>query len=556
MSRCRRTFTLRAVGILLASGLLHAQGTPITYVHDEIGRLVGVINAAGDAATYNYDAVGNLLSISRHSAGAVSIIEFTPNTGPIGASVVISGIGFSATPASNTVTVNGVTATVTAATTTKLTVTVPSATTGTIGVTSPSGSATSATAFTVAASGAPTITSFTPTIATAGTSVSISGTNFTTTIPNNRIKLNLTPTYALSGSNTTTLATTVPTVTGSGRLTVGTPLGTVTSASDLFVPRAPYTASDVQYTSRMAYGDSRGVAISTSGKIGMVVFDGAAVQRTSVKAVPGPNSDVSVIGPFGNVIASRTTGLGTVLVEPQLATTGTYTITVDPGSTSTGTVTVTLYNVPADATGTFTPTSAGDQEAPVITTPGQNARLTFAGTAGHRMALKLNGPNGTVSILNPTDATLASDSPGIVGSFIEPVTLAATGTHAVTANPSEANTGTYTLILYDVPADSTGTMTINGGPVAVPLTPGQNGSRTFSGTSGQQVTIRITGSSIPGFPLVKLLKPDGTLLTSGSSFWASFNLPQQTLPVTGTYTVVVDPSAHNSGSMNVAATNP
>lgn len=556
MSWCRRMFTPRVVAILLAGTVLQAQSTSITYVYDEIGRLVGVINAAGDAATYNYDAVGNLLSIARHSTGTISIIEFTPNSGPAGTTVVIDGIGFSATPSSNTVTFNGVTATITAATTTKLTVAVPSAaTTGTIGVTSPTGSATSANAFTVAASNAPTVSSFTPTIATAGTSLSISGTNFDTSLPNNRIRLNLTGTYALTGSTTTTLSTTVPSKAGSGRFTVGTPFGTATSTDDLFVPPSPYTAADVQYTSRMSYGESRGVSISTGGKIGLVVFDAAAGQRTSVKAVPGPNSGVSVRDPYGNQLASRSTGIFTVLVEPgYLPTAGTYTIHVDPVSTSTGTVTVTLYNVPADAGGTFTLSSSGDQKTAVIGTPGQNARLTFSGTVGDRIALNLSGPSGTVAIRNPSDAVLASATPGIFGSFIDPVTLATTGTHAVTADPSEANTGTYTLTLYDVPDDSTGTMTINGGAVAVPLTPGQNGSRTFSGTTGQQVTVRITNNIAN--TSVKLLKPDGTQMTSGSSIWSAFNLTQQTLPVDGTYTVTVNPPGASSGTMNVAVTNP
>jgi YD repeat-containing protein len=553
----RRTL-LRVVATALASlCVLHAQGSGVTYVYDETGRLVGVINAAGDAATYSYDAVGNLLSIARHSSGAVSIIEFTPNLGSVGTSVVIQGIGFSTTPASNTVTFNGVTASVSAAAATQLTVTVPSgATTGTIGVTSPSGSTTSATSFTVGASNAPTITSFTPTTATAGTAITISGTNFTTTLQNNRLKLNLTPTYALSGTTSTSLSTTVPSAAGSGRITVATPNGTVISTADLFVPPSPYVATDVQYTNRMAYGDSRSVAITTSGKIGLVVFDAPAGRRTSVKAVPGPNSDVSVAGPSGTGLASRATGISTVLVEPgQLPTAGTYTVRVDPVLTATGTVTITLYEVPADVTGTFTLSSAGNQKTAVITTPGQNARFTFAGTTGQRIALSLSGPNGTVSIRNASDTSLASASPGIFGSFIEPVTLATTETHSVFADALEEKTGTYTLTLYDVPADSTGTMTINGGTVVMPLTPGQNGSRTFNGTNGQQVTVRITNNIAN--TVVTLLRPDGTSMTSSSSIWSSFNLAQQTLPVTGTYTVTVNPPGTNSGAnFTLAVTNP
>jgi YD repeat-containing protein len=48
----------------------------IRYVHDRIGRLIGVVDPAGDTAVYHYDAVGNLTSISRQSSALVSIIDF------------------------------------------------------------------------------------------------------------------------------------------------------------------------------------------------------------------------------------------------------------------------------------------------------------------------------------------------------------------------------------------------------------------------------------------------------------------------------------------------
>jgi hypothetical protein len=37
---------------------------------------------------------------------------------------------------------------------------------------------------------------------------------------------------------------------------------------------------------------------------------------------------------------------------------------------------------------------------------------------------------------------------------------------------------------------------------------------------------------------------------------SSFNLATQTLPTTGTYTIVVDPPGATTGSINVSVTNP
>src|SRR5262245_57239545 len=132
-----------ALGVLLGAPIVSTQSA-IQYVYDALGRLIAVIDTNGDTAVYHYDAVGNLLSIDRHASSQVSIVSFTPGSGPIGATVTIFGTGFSATASQDTVRFNGTTATISTASTTTLVVTVPGgATTGTISVTAPAGSATS-----------------------------------------------------------------------------------------------------------------------------------------------------------------------------------------------------------------------------------------------------------------------------------------------------------------------------------------------------------------------------------------------------------------------------
>jgi hypothetical protein len=107
-----------------------------------------------------------------------------------------------------------------------------------------------------------------------------------------------------------------------------------------------------------------------------------------------------------------------------------------------------------------------------------------------------------------------------------------------------------------VPADTTGTLTIGGAAVNVTLTtPGQNGSLTFTGTSGQQATVHVTSNTMSTVR-VTLLRPDGTSMTSAFTSAASFNLATQSLTTTGTYTIKIDPDSSNTGSMSVSVTNP
>jgi hypothetical protein len=130
------------------------------------------------------------------------------------------------------------------------------------------------------------------------------------------------------------------------------------------------------------------------------------------------------------------------------------------------------------------------------------------------------------------------------------------GNYEVLLNPASDNIGSATVTLYDVPADVTGTLTIGGGSVGVTITtPGQNGALTFSGTSGQQATVRITNNTI-GSITVTLLKPDGTQLTQSVFSAGTYNLATQTLPTTGTYTIKLDPTGDNTGSINVSVTSP
>ena len=191
------------------------------------------------------------------------------------------------------------------------------------------------------------------------------------------------------------------------------------------------------------------------------------------------------------------------------------------------------------------------------TVPGQNGSLAFSGTATQRVSLKVSpGPSGSVSLRRPDGSQQAAVTSGSVATFMEPQTLATTDSYAIRVDPNGTATGTLTLNLYDVPADPTGTVTIGGSAVGVSLqTPGQNGTLTFSGTANQQVTVRMDRQQ-NGADHVRLRKPGGTQLASVTRNRRDLQPARETLPTTGTYTIEINPSGPNSGSVNMSVTIP
>ena len=271
---------------------------------------------------------------------------------------------------------------------------------------------------------------------------------------------------------------------------------------------------------------------------------------------------VSVLRPDGRTLVSPVfVGTnGGFLDATTLPSTGTYTILVDPQGPTTGGVSLTLHDVPADATAAL---AAGGSSTVATTVPGQNAAVTFAGTAGQRVSLEVTGVSvGSslccslrVSILRPDGKVLVS--PVFVGSnggFVDATTLPSTGTYTVVVDPQGADTGAVTLTLYDVPADAGGSIAAGGAPVSVTTTvPGQNATLTFSGAAGQRIAVAVDDVSIGTSSCcavrLSLARPNGAVLAGPVNAGTTGGfLDAVVLPQSGTYTIVVDPQGAATGT--------
>ena len=201
----------------------------------------GPVTVTIDGLTVISDAYFNVKTTSDGGNGdddnnqpPPSISGISPNSGPTGTQVTISGSNFSDTDSENSVTFNGSNATINSATTTKIIAVVPDgATTGPVKVTT-NGQTAAGPDFTVKQP-APVIDAINPTSGPVSTEVTIEGENFSSTVSDNTITFNGTQ-AVINTANTTEITTSVPDGATTGPIEVRTNGKTATGPTFSVIP--------------------------------------------------------------------------------------------------------------------------------------------------------------------------------------------------------------------------------------------------------------------------------------------------------------------------------
>lgn len=325
--------------LFTGASALSFNGTPqtvYTVVNDTlITTTVPVGATSGTVAVTNVYGTGT--STTNFTVIPVpTLTALSSSIGTRGTSVTITGTGFTW---ATQVQFNGITAVFTIVNNTTITTTVPStATTGLVTVTSPAGLATSSGVYTVVL--APTVTSFTPSSGPAGSTVSISGTNFQF-VTNVRFN-GLDAVYTVNSS--TLITAIVPNGATTGAISVVNGSGTGTSGTNYTVVQLPTITGFTP----------------TSGGVGTVVaitgtnFTGATVVRFNTT-----NASTYTVVNAGLINATvpsgATTGIITVITPAGTDfTTNNFTVIGDLTVSTTQTISGTYNNVTVTGTGNAT----------------------------------------------------------------------------------------------------------------------------------------------------------------------------------------------------------
>ena len=206
-------------------------------------------------------------------------------------------------------------------------------------------------------------------------------------------------------------------------------------------------------------GASVSMSTTAPGQNAALTFAGLAGQRVSLKlsgVTMGSStccsSKVGILKPDGSSLLLGTLfGTSGGFVDTKvLPVNGTYTIVLDPQGMDVGSATATLYDVPPDVTGSLTVGGPGVNMS--LGTPGQNATLTFSGTAGQRVTVRASNVTlGTstccsfvLSLKRPDGVTVASTLLGTNGGAVS-ATPSVAGTYSVVVDPQLAASGSVAL---------------------------------------------------------------------------------------------------------------
>lgn len=278
-----------------------------------------------------------------------SIAGFTPNAALPGATVTITGTNFIATAAQNIVSFNGTAATVISATETSLVVTVPEgAATGPISVTVDGTKVTSSASFTPLTT---SITAFSPESGVAGTAVTISGTNFSSTVAENIVEFNGVQ-AEVTDASATELTVIVPAAATDGKITVSIHGKVTTSADEFTILKPSVTGIFPDIAAEGITVTISGANFSEAIESNLVTFNGVIATVTAATA-----TELTVVVPTG-----ATTGTLAVTVGPYVAE-GLFEVCSGGPELVISDVVASHTGVPTSYSASFTITNVGSEDA-------------------------------------------------------------------------------------------------------------------------------------------------------------------------------------------------
>ena len=471
--------TITGAGFTGATAVIF-NGTPATFTVVSSAQISAAVPAVATTGPIKVTSSAGTATSSTNFVVQPQVTGFSPTSGAMGAAVTLTGSGFNGATAvyfDPTTSFNGTPAAFSVVSSTQISTGVPAgAASGRIKVVTSAGTGTSVASFTVLSTAAPAISSFSPTSGVVGTTVTLTGTNFTGTTA---VRFNGAASTNFKGVSNTQLTVVVPAGASSGPVAVTNAAGSATSAETFTVKP--------KITGFAPASGSMGAAVTINGN----TFTGATAvyfdPTSSFNGTPATFTVLSDAQISTSVPGGATSGKVRV-VTPSGAGTSSASFTVNSTAAPTissfspasGVVATTVTLAGANFTGTKTVSFNGTTttnfkgisttQLAVVAPPGATTgRITLTNTVG-------SATSSTNFTVKPK-ITSFSPTSGSVGAAVTITGYNFTGATSVNFNGTAA---TFTVV-----SDTTITTTVPSGATSGPIsvtTPSGSGASSTSFT--------------------------------------------------------------------------
>ncbi|MEH1163769.1 VWD domain-containing protein [Micromonospora sp. CPCC 205539] len=288
-------------------------------------------------------------------------------------------------------------------------------------------------------------------------------------------------------------------------------------------------------------------ALKVPGRTGQKIF-----VEVPAATVPDRCGVLLLLDPQGRTLATGCVISGVGFIDATtLTATGDHQVVLDLWDSDLGRATVRVVTV-TDEDRTLT--VDGPAVRATLAQPGAVSRLAFDGRAGQKVFLQVTGATlpdrcDLLRLRDPAGTQVASGC--VIGGqgFVDGFVLPTTGRYVLDLDGYSTDTGWADVRLRDAHDDQLDTVPDGRASTLSISRPGAVSRLRFPADAGRRLTVEATAASLPDrCGILTLTGPDGDVVGSGCVIGGTGRFETGPLPKRGTYTLVLDPWADETGS--------
>nr|WP_146218396.1 VWD domain-containing protein [Micromonospora acroterricola] len=299
--------------------------------------------------------------------------------------------------------------------------------------------------------------------------------------------------------------------------------------------------------------------VTRPGAIAALKVPGRAGQKIFIQVPAATVADrcnvLLLLDPQGRELATGCVISGVGYIDTTtLTATGDHQVVLDLWGSDLGRATVRVVTV-TDEEQTLAVDGPG--VLATLAQPGAVSRLAFDGRAGQKVFLQVTGATlpdrcGVLRLRDPAGDPVAGGC--VIGGqgYVDGFVLPATGRYVLEIDGVSTDTGWADVRLRDARDEQLDTVPDGRASTLAVRQPGAVSRLRFTADAGRRIAVEVTAATLPDrCGILALTGPDGDAVGGGCVIGGTGRFETGPLPKGGTYTLVLDPYAEDTGSASV-----